>query len=220
MYQTILDRRPRSPPLVSCPSDNDSGTRQAPRAAPVTAGYTASLFRQTRQGGVVSSVKTHPASTVVCEKGKTRTPLFFSIYPDTSDILSGVYSERGICFRNHCGAEPPRDTRPPRRSQQSVGESSYVNWICRSRTVSSTCVCCARPASSESASGRAAASLPPETWNRFRVTPGWRPFPPVLVGSLMVFSQTPTSTRWIGQPRRRRSDLNTAQPQTKKGEKK
>src|SRR5260370_28104442 len=28
-------------------------------------------------------------------------------------MLYGVYKERGICFRNHCGAEPPRDTGPP-----------------------------------------------------------------------------------------------------------
>src|SRR6184192_1707237 len=25
----------------------------------------------------------------------------------------GVYEESGICVRNHCGAEPPRDTEPP-----------------------------------------------------------------------------------------------------------
>src|SRR5229473_5980350 len=24
----------------------------------------------------------------------------------------GVYTEHGICVRNHCGAEPPRDTEP------------------------------------------------------------------------------------------------------------
>src|SRR5947207_12552576 len=25
----------------------------------------------------------------------------------------GVYQRNGICVRNHCGAEPPRDTEPP-----------------------------------------------------------------------------------------------------------
>src|SRR2546429_825323 len=25
----------------------------------------------------------------------------------------GVYEERGICLRHHCGAEPPRDLEPP-----------------------------------------------------------------------------------------------------------
>src|SRR5260221_8595237 len=28
-------------------------------------------------------------------------------------MLCRVYQERGICVRNHCGAEPPRDTEPP-----------------------------------------------------------------------------------------------------------
>src|SRR5436853_1899134 len=27
-------------------------------------------------------------------------------------MLCGVYQERGICVRNHCGAEPPRDIEP------------------------------------------------------------------------------------------------------------
>src|SRR5207302_7680357 len=26
---------------------------------------------------------------------------------------NGVYEERGICLRHHCGAEPPRDLEPP-----------------------------------------------------------------------------------------------------------
>src|SRR5438128_4941616 len=28
-------------------------------------------------------------------------------------MLRGVYQESGICVRNHCGAEPPRDIEPP-----------------------------------------------------------------------------------------------------------
>src|SRR5437763_13757420 len=28
-------------------------------------------------------------------------------------MLIGVYEESGICVRNHCGAEPPRDIEPP-----------------------------------------------------------------------------------------------------------
>src|SRR5215831_15156103 len=35
------------------------------------------------------------------------------IYLDTY-ILCGVYEEGGICVRNHCGAEPPRDLEPSR----------------------------------------------------------------------------------------------------------
>src|SRR5713101_3331245 len=28
-------------------------------------------------------------------------------------MLRGVYEDNGICVRNHCGAEPPRDIEPP-----------------------------------------------------------------------------------------------------------
>src|SRR4029077_14966840 len=28
-------------------------------------------------------------------------------------MLCRVYKANGICLRNHCGAEPPRDTEPP-----------------------------------------------------------------------------------------------------------
>src|SRR5436309_15681591 len=28
-------------------------------------------------------------------------------------MLRGVYEGSGICVRDHCGAEPPRDTEPP-----------------------------------------------------------------------------------------------------------
>src|SRR6516164_7832809 len=28
-------------------------------------------------------------------------------------MLYGVYQEGGICVRNHCGTEPPRDIEPP-----------------------------------------------------------------------------------------------------------
>ena len=28
-------------------------------------------------------------------------------------MLSGVYREGGVCVRNYCGAEPPRDIEPP-----------------------------------------------------------------------------------------------------------
>src|SRR5271154_978743 len=42
-------------------------------------------------------------------------------------ILSGVYYERGIRFRNHCGAEPPRDIEPP-------GLVTAVGWRDRAST--------------------------------------------------------------------------------------
>src|SRR5579863_4786744 len=48
------------------------------------------------------------------------------IYLDTH-MLCGVYQESGICVRNHCGAEPPRDTEPP-------GFVATVRWRDRAST--------------------------------------------------------------------------------------
>src|SRR6266536_2925521 len=39
----------------------------------------------------------------------------------------GVYEESGICVRNHCGAEPPRDIEPP-------GLVTTVGWRDRAST--------------------------------------------------------------------------------------
>src|SRR5579864_9363691 len=41
-----------------------------------------------------------------------RAPPSSFIYLDMY-MLYGVYEESGICLRNHCGAEPPRDLEPP-----------------------------------------------------------------------------------------------------------
>src|SRR2546422_11330476 len=42
-------------------------------------------------------------------------------------MLCGVYQEDGICVRNHCGAEPPRDIEPP-------GLVTTVGWRDRAST--------------------------------------------------------------------------------------
>src|SRR5882724_12832620 len=42
----------------------------------------------------------------------TATDVPACIYLDTY-MLCGVYQEDGICVRNHCGPEPPRDIEPP-----------------------------------------------------------------------------------------------------------
>src|SRR5205085_5407454 len=42
-------------------------------------------------------------------------------------MLCGVYQESGICVRNHCGAEPPRDIEPP-------GLVTTVGWRDRAST--------------------------------------------------------------------------------------
>src|SRR6267142_417586 len=39
-------------------------------------------------------------------------PLVPALCLDTY-MLCGVYKRSGICLRNHCGAEPPRDIEPP-----------------------------------------------------------------------------------------------------------
>src|SRR5580698_6916025 len=58
-----------------------------------------------------------PASTVDSASAHPGTPtetaaqLLHFIYLDTY-MRSGVYLGHGICLRNHCGAEPPRDTEP------------------------------------------------------------------------------------------------------------
>src|SRR6476646_102967 len=48
------------------------------------------------------------------------------IYLDTY-ILDGVYLKRGVRFRHHCGAEPPRDIGPP-------GLVRTVGWSDRAST--------------------------------------------------------------------------------------
>ena len=48
------------------------------------------------------------------------------IYLDTY-MLFRVYKESGICIRNHCGAEPPRDLEPP-------GLVTTVGWRDRTST--------------------------------------------------------------------------------------
>jgi len=45
-------------------------------------------------------------------RGSSERPSRRLIYLDTY-MPCGVYQENGICFRNHCGAEPPRDIEPP-----------------------------------------------------------------------------------------------------------
>jgi hypothetical protein len=44
---------------------------------------------------------------------RTRTPLIFALIYLDAYMLCGVYQESGICVRNHCGAESPRDIEPP-----------------------------------------------------------------------------------------------------------
>src|SRR5258706_7065725 len=76
-------------------------------------------------------------------------------------MLSGVYEGSGICFRNHCGAEPPRDIEPP-------GLVTTVGWRDRASTSYAAADRVKAPASAARGrfrgihGGRTAPSLPAE----------------------------------------------------------
>src|SRR5580704_28498 len=76
-------------------------------------------------------------------------------------MLCRVYEERGICVRNHCGAEPPRDLEP-------FGLVTTVGWRDRASTSYAAADRVKAPASAARGrfrgihSGRAAPSLPAE----------------------------------------------------------
>src|ERR1700736_3697153 len=97
-------------------------------------------------------------------------------------MLCGVYQENGICVRNHCGAEPPRDIEPP-------GLVTTVGWRDRASTSYAAADRVKAPASAARGrfrgihGGRAAPPLPAEA----RTASGGGclagSVPPVLVGS-------------------------------------
>src|SRR3989337_4228543 len=74
----------------------------------------------------------------------------------------GVYQESGICVRNHCGAEPPRDIEPP-------GLVTTVGWRDRASASYAAAHRVKAPASAARGrfrgihGGRTAPSLPAET---------------------------------------------------------
>src|SRR5438034_3380036 len=76
----------------------------------------------------------------------------------------GVYEEHGICVRNHCGAEPPRDMEPP-------GLVTTVGWRDRASASYDAADRVKAPASAARGrfrgihGGRTAPSLPAEAGN-------------------------------------------------------
>src|SRR5262249_14768650 len=84
-----------------------------------------------------------------------------SIYLDTY-MLCGVYEEHGICVRNHCRAEPPRDIEPP-------GLVTTVSWRDRASASNHAADRVKAPASAARSrvrrihGGRTAPSLPAES---------------------------------------------------------
>jgi hypothetical protein len=77
-------------------------------------------------------------------------------------MLCGVYQESGICVRNHCGAQPPRDIEPP-------GLVTTVRWRARTSTSDAAAHGVKTPAGAARGrfrgihGGRATPSLPAET---------------------------------------------------------
>src|SRR2546428_6386416 len=97
-------------------------------------------------------------------------------------MLCGVYEEHGICIRNHCGAEPPRDIEPP-------GLVTTVGWRDRASTSYAAADRVKAPASAARGrfrgihGGRTAPSLPTETWTTSGGGSLAGSVPPVLVRS-------------------------------------
>jgi len=110
------------------------------------------------------------------------------IYLDTY-MLFGVYQEDGICVRNHCGAEPPRDTEPPGLVTTVSGrDRASASYGAADRVKAPACA--ARGRFRGIHGGRTAPSLPAETWtiSAGRFLAG--AVPPVLVRSRRC-SRTP-----------------------------
>src|SRR5437773_2814390 len=82
------------------------------------------------------------------------------IYLDTY-ILCRVYIESGICVRNHCGAEPPRDIEPPGLVPTVGGrDRASASYVAADRV--KTLASAARGRFRGIHSGRTAPSLPAE----------------------------------------------------------
>src|SRR5580704_5138316 len=97
-------------------------------------------------------------------------------------MLGKVYYESGICFRNHCGAEPPRDIEPPGLVTTVRGRDRASTSYAAAERVK-TPASAARGRFRRIHGGRTAPSLPAETGT----TSGDRRLassvPPVLVRS-------------------------------------
>src|SRR5213593_2994425 len=119
-------------------------------------------------------------------------------------MLCRVYEESGICVRNHCGAEPPRDTEPP-------GLVTTVGWRDRASASYAAADSVKAPASAAKGrfrgihGGRAAPPLPAEA----RTTSGGG----CLAGS--VPSVLVRSRRCSRTPPRPHGSINTNEEEDK-----
>src|SRR6266478_2682793 len=82
-------------------------------------------------------------------------------------MLWGVYEEHGICIRNHCGAEPPRDIEPAGLVTTVSGRDRASAWYAAADRVQAP-ASAARGRFRGIHGGRTAPSLPAET----RTIPG------------------------------------------------
>src|SRR5438128_2340530 len=73
-----------------------------------------------------------------------------------------VYKESGVCVRNHCGAEPPRDIEPPGLVTTVGGRDRASAWYAPADRVEAP-ASAARGRLRGIHGGRTAPSLPPET---------------------------------------------------------
>src|SRR5438874_12686706 len=87
-------------------------------------------------------------------------------------MLCGVYQERGICVRNHCGAEPPGDIGPPGLVTTVGGrDRASASYAAADRVQAPASA--ARGRFRGIHGGRTAPSLPAEANHFWRWRPGW-----------------------------------------------
>src|SRR2546426_6330880 len=119
-------------------------------------------------------------------------------------MLCGVYQERGICVRNHCGAEPPRDIETPGLVPTVGGrDRASASYAAADRVKAPASA--ARGRFRRIHGGRTAPSLPAEA----RTTSGDR----CLAGS--VPSVLVRSRRCSRTPPRPRGSINTNEKEDK-----
>ena len=122
-------------------------------------------------------------------------------------MLCDVYKERGICVRNHCGAEPPRDLEPP-------GLVRTVGWRNRASTRDGAADRVKAPARAARRrfrgvhGGRTAPSLPAEARTASGAGCLAGSVPPVLV----------RSRRCARTPSRPHGSINTNERRRRQGE--
>src|SRR5438445_233020 len=97
-------------------------------------------------------------------------------------MLCGVYQGRGICVRNHCGTEPPRDIEPP-GLVPTVGGRDRASASYDAADGVQAPASAARGRFRGILGGRTAPSLPAETWTTSRGGCLAGSVPPVLVRS-------------------------------------